>query len=182
MITAPARITVLRVLAFGLALSALALAAGGRAGAGAGSDLQGDANCSAVVDTVDALTILRQQAGLGTAACAQLADVQCDGDVDAIDALQVLRWGAALSVTQEPGCAEIGQPLGPPPSSHDLIADALADDAIDEETALVYEFYAAFNDPACRANTVAMTRESSRSTSSQRSPPCGQVSPSRRGT
>ena len=138
----------LRVFVFALAISGLFLASDEPDGTGAGgADLQADANCSGEVDTVDALAILRHSAGLSAAACEHLADVQCDGDVDTIDALQVLRWGAALSVSQQPGCPPIGEATGPPPTSSDLIAEALAAGDIDEETALVYEFYAAFNDP-----------------------------------
>lgn len=35
-------------------------------------------------------------------------DVDCDGDVDGVDALKIQRWIIDLSVTQEPGCLEIG--------------------------------------------------------------------------
>ena len=35
-------------------------------------------------------------------------DVDCDGDVDGVDALKIQRWIIGLSVTQEPGCLEIG--------------------------------------------------------------------------
>ena len=52
------------------------------------ADLQGDADCSGQVNPVDALVVLRQDAGNGDAPCAELADVQCDGDVDPIDALR----------------------------------------------------------------------------------------------
>src|SRR5512145_2052710 len=115
--------------------------------AGGGGEIQGDADCSGSVNPVDGLVILRQDSGSAEAPCADLADVQCDGDIDPIDALQLLRWDAGLEVSQEEGCAEIGEPVGPAPSSYDLIASALADGDIDQETALVYEFYAAFNDP-----------------------------------
>ena len=73
--------------------------------------------------------------------------MQCDGDIDAIDALQVLRLGAGLPVSQQPGCTPIGEATGPPPTSFDLIDEAVAAGDIDEETGLVYEFYAAFGDP-----------------------------------
>ena len=148
----------LRVFVFALAICGLFLASDEPDGTGAGgAELQADANCSGEVDTVDALAILRHSAGLSAAACEHLADVQCDGDIDTIDALQVLRWGAALAVSQEPGCTPIGDATGPPPTSFDLIEEAVLDGDIDEETGLVYEFYAGFNDPRLPPSTQAMT-------------------------
>lgn len=41
-----------------------------------------------------------------------LGDVDCAGAVDAVDALKILRHVASLPVTQAPGCAHIGDPLG----------------------------------------------------------------------
>jgi parallel beta-helix repeat protein len=56
-------------------------------------------------------------------------DVDCDGDVDSADALKVLRHVAALSVSQEPGCPQIG-------SAGLLFADADCDGDVDSVDAL----------------------------------------------
>ncbi|MFQ5472653.1 MAG: hypothetical protein ACE5FA_07200, partial [Dehalococcoidia bacterium] len=109
-------------------------------------DILGDANCSGAVDPVDALAILRGEAGLAAPPCVDLADVQCDGDVDTIDALQILRFNAGLSVVQESGCPSIGETVGPPPSSFDLIDQAVLDGSIDDETGLIYKVYTVFGD------------------------------------
>ncbi len=113
-----------------------------------GPGLMGDVDCGGTVDSVDALKILRLTAGLPTnAACMQAAgDVDCDGDKDAVDALKILRHVAGLSNTPAQGCTPIGDPLGPPPSSDDLIDQALAEGKIDSETALIYHVYATFGD------------------------------------
>lgn len=73
----------------------------------------GDVDCGGGVVSVDALFILRDVAGLPTAAaCLDAAgDVNCDGSITAVDALNVLRFVAGLPVTKPPGCAGIGQPL-----------------------------------------------------------------------
>jgi hypothetical protein len=123
-----------RIVAIAVVLGCLLAASAGEVPAEAGEGtLLGDADCSGAVNPVDSLVILRQDSGSGAAACPELADVQCDGDVDPIDALQLLRFDAGLTVNQEEGCAGIGEPVGPPPSSEELIAQALADDEITYE-------------------------------------------------
>lgn len=39
-------------------------------------------------------------------------DTDCDSSVNPIDSLKLLRYDAALSVSQEPGCPEIGSVIG----------------------------------------------------------------------
>ena len=73
--------------------------------------LSGDVDCSATVEAVDALSLLRHVAGLPPlAACLDLGDVDCDSGIDAVDALLVLRYVAALPVSLPPGCPPIGPP------------------------------------------------------------------------
>jgi len=61
------------------------------------------------VDSVDALVVLRETAGLpNSAACIAAGDVDCDGDRDAVDALRILRHVAGLPVAPVNGCPEIG--------------------------------------------------------------------------
>jgi hypothetical protein len=78
-----------------------------------GVTLQGDADCNAMVNSVDALQILRDVAGLPTnAPCLEQAgDVNCDNERTSVDALQILRFVALLQVNTPPGCTPIGQPL-----------------------------------------------------------------------
>ena len=84
----------------------------------------GDNDCDDGPNPVDALIALRFDAGLHTdsgdcpamgeevdieGASSQLwGDVDCDGTVGPIDSLKLLRFDAGLSVSQEPGCPEIG--------------------------------------------------------------------------
>ena len=74
--------------------------------------LQGDADCDDDADAVDSLFVLREVAGLSTAACITRADINCDGDRTAVDALGILRYVAALpALLQNEPCADIGDPL-----------------------------------------------------------------------
>ena len=73
---------------------------------------------------IDSLLTLRHDAGLGanTGDCPDFGqvvevafasphpwgDVDCGGDVTPVDSLKLLRFDAGFSVTQEPGCPEIG--------------------------------------------------------------------------
>lgn len=116
---------------------------------GAGT-LQGDVDCSEVVDSVDSLQIQRGVAGLSTnAECLDEAgDVDCDFDADATDALRILRFVASLP-TLTPDCVPIGDPIepdDPPPSGADLIATALEAGEIEYEQSLIYRAYALYGD------------------------------------
>lgn len=113
--------------------------------------IQGDADCSGSVDPIDGLRILRQDAGLGDAPCPEAADTNCDGAADPIDALRILRFDAGLSLPVASGCVPIGEPLVTEPTSDELIGEALDDGLIDEDTALLYRTFAAFNDPSLPA-------------------------------
>ena len=71
--------------------------------------LLGDTDCDGDVDSVDALMVLKDTAGLPhSAACIAEGDVDCDGDRDSVDALRILRHVAALSNPAPPGCRQIG--------------------------------------------------------------------------
>jgi hypothetical protein len=73
----------------------------------------GDVDCNTEIQAADALAtllfIINEQPAPG---CIDWADVQCDGDIDSADALQLLRFLAGLDVVAEPGCADIGTPVG----------------------------------------------------------------------
>lgn len=62
----------------------------------------GDANCDGALESVDALFILRDVAGLGSlSACGRyVGDTDLDGDIDASDAQRVLATVAGLVVAQ----------------------------------------------------------------------------------
>ncbi len=73
------------------------------------ASLVGDADCSGVVDAVDALWVLRFVANLGPfPSCIDAGNVGCDDAMDAVDALFILRWVAHLPYTLPPGCGAIG--------------------------------------------------------------------------
>jgi hypothetical protein len=62
-----------------------------------GTPPPGDANCTASVDSLDALAMLQQSAGLlDTLSCTKAADVNDDGIVDARDVQLVLQYTAGL--------------------------------------------------------------------------------------
>ena len=80
----------------------------------------GDVDCGDTVTSVDALKILRHNAGLSVSqppACPDIGtnagggrlqgDVDCNGGVTAVDALKVLRSVAGLPAQQEAGCPPI---------------------------------------------------------------------------
>lgn len=97
---------------FALLVAALALTLIQGSSAASSGLIQGDANCSGDVASTDALTILRQTAGVADAACGEAADTNCDNEVDARDALNVLRFVAGLSVSPPESCTIIGDLLG----------------------------------------------------------------------
>ena len=87
--------------------------------AGNACDAAGTANadCNQAINSVDALKILRNNAGLSVAQsepCKDIgqaigsgfgqADVDCNNSVNSVDALKVLRAVAGLSVSQQAGC------------------------------------------------------------------------------
>jgi plastocyanin len=63
-----------------------------------------------MVNSVDALHILREVAGMGAApACTEQGDVNCDGGRSSVDALGILRYVVQLpSIPQAAGCPPIG--------------------------------------------------------------------------
>jgi hypothetical protein len=81
----------------------------------------GDVDCSAAVNSVDALKVLRFGAALSVTQndpCVDMGqvlpntelqgDVDCSNAVNSVDALKLLRFGAALSVSQNEPCPDIG--------------------------------------------------------------------------
>jgi hypothetical protein len=74
------------------------------------------------INSVDALKVLRHNAGLSVSqavGCALIeddtlpngyvqGDVDCFNAVDAVDALKLLRYSAGLAVTQDEPCPNIG--------------------------------------------------------------------------
>ena len=117
--------------------------------AAAADPAQGDVTCDSAVNSIDSLQILRSVAGLSTsAAClADAGDVNCDGAVNSVDSLRILRYVAELSNTTPDGCAAIGDPLAPPPTSEELIAAALDAGEITYEESLWYRALALYDDP-----------------------------------
>lgn len=92
--------------------------------AGGQPQIQGDVDCNASVNAVDALKGLRYVAGLsvsqepgcpeiGSEFASMWGDVDCDGDIDAVDPLKILRYVAALSVNQSEPCPDIGTGIAP---------------------------------------------------------------------
>ncbi len=86
-----------------------------------------DNNCSASVDPIDSLFVLRGDAGLptNTGDCPGMGadinvlnasphiwgDIDCSGAMTPVDSLKTLRYDAGLSASQEDGCPEIGSPV-----------------------------------------------------------------------
>jgi hypothetical protein len=81
-----------------------------------GSTRFGDVSGNDLVDSPDAIWILRKIADLplpeGGDGCAS-QDVDCDGDRDAVDALKILRYVAGMPDTQSEPCPDIGSALEP---------------------------------------------------------------------
>ena len=79
----------------------------------------GDVDCDLAINSVDALKVLRRNAGLSvlqTEPCSDIGsdigarnqgDVDCDGAVNSVDSLKVLRAVAGLSVSQTQPCPPI---------------------------------------------------------------------------
>jgi hypothetical protein len=88
---------------------------------GPAKPIQGDVDCSGAVNAVDALKLLRKNAGLGvsqTEPCPTIGtlspafgDVDCSSAVNSIDALKVLRHNAGLEVAQTEPCRNPGLEL-----------------------------------------------------------------------
>ena len=79
-----------------------------RGGDSVSTVVPGDADCSGVVDSVDALAALRSTANLPvTADCLAAADLNCDLVVNSVDALNILRAVASLPVNAPPDCLAI---------------------------------------------------------------------------
>jgi hypothetical protein len=83
----------------------------------------GDVDCTATIDSIDALKVLRHSAGLSVEQvepCGNIGtlrgdgrlkgDTNCSGTIDATDALNIVRYVAGLPVALPPGCPPIGPP------------------------------------------------------------------------
>lgn len=114
-----------------------------------GERVQGDVNCDQTVNSIDSLQILRSVAGLSTSAgcLAEAGDVNCDGALNSVDSLRILRYVAGLTNGVVDGCAAIGDPLAPPPTSEALIAAALQAGDITYEQSLLYRALALYDWP-----------------------------------
>ncbi|MFQ5352470.1 MAG: CAP domain-containing protein, partial [Candidatus Binatia bacterium] len=74
--------------------------------------IRGDANCDFSVGSLDALTLLRAEAGYDVESeCLEYGNVDCDGDRDALDALAILRWVVSQPMSINEDCAPIGVPV-----------------------------------------------------------------------
>ena len=87
----------------------------------------GDIDCGGTADAIDALKLLRHDAGLSVSqgpVCVALGeevtlsdvtfawgDLDCDGVIGAVDALKALRFDAGLSVSQMEPCPDLGAVL-----------------------------------------------------------------------
>jgi len=88
---------------------------------GPATPIQGDVDCSGGVNAVDALKLLRSNAGLGVTQAEpcpgigtltpKFGDVDCTNAVNSVDALKLLRDNAGLSVAQTEPCPDIGAAL-----------------------------------------------------------------------
>ena len=73
------------------------------------SKLRGDIDCSGIVDSVDALKVLKVVSGKGHfAKCAGSADIDCSGSVTASDARRILRYIARFPAVAADNCPLIG--------------------------------------------------------------------------
>jgi hypothetical protein len=83
-----------------------------------GPAMVGDVDCSAIVNAVDGLKVLRFGAGLSVAQTEPcndvgtqspgVGDVDCSGTTNAVDALKILRFGSGLGYTKIHACDDIG--------------------------------------------------------------------------
>jgi hypothetical protein len=69
------------------------------------ADTAGDSDCDRGTDSVDALHVLRNVAGLGPApSCLAAGNLRCDDGITAVDALFILRFVANLSLNLPQAC------------------------------------------------------------------------------
>lgn len=74
--------------------------------------IHGDANCDFSVGSLDALIILKKQAGYDVdSECLEHGNVDCDDDVDTLDALAILRWVVSQPISTNENCSPIGVPV-----------------------------------------------------------------------
>ena len=97
--------------------------AGQSADAGADLNLQGDVDCNNAVNSLDAVPILFQVAGVSSVPCAARANVNCTGGSIALDALAIVKYDAGIAPAAS-GCVAIGSALP------DLDGEGLIDAAL----------------------------------------------------
>jgi hypothetical protein len=69
------------------------------------ADTAGDSDCDRETDSVDALQVLRNVAGIGApAACLDAGNLKCDDGITSVDSLMILRHVAQLAVNLPGGC------------------------------------------------------------------------------
>ena len=74
--------------------------------------IRGDADCDYSVGSLDALMILKTQAGYDVESeCLEHGNVDCDADLDAVDALAILRCVVSQPLTTDEDCSPIGVPV-----------------------------------------------------------------------
>ena len=108
--------------------------------------ISGDFDCNGDVETADVTSGLSEMAGVG-GGCFDLAgDIDCSGEADGRDIVRLLRHVAGIPMTQPAGCGSIGQSRTLPPTSHQLIDEALAASEISLGESLLYHLYADLGD------------------------------------
>lgn len=71
--------------------------------------LSGDVDCNGLIQSVDALGVLRHVGGFGAAGdCLNHADIDCDSDIDAVDGLGILKFIVGNPLAQPAGCPPVG--------------------------------------------------------------------------
>jgi hypothetical protein len=69
------------------------------------ADTAGDSDCDREADSVDALQVLRNVAGIGLpASCLAAGNLKCDDGITSVDSLMILRHVAQLAVNLPAGC------------------------------------------------------------------------------
>lgn len=71
--------------------------------------IAGDADCNGLIQSVDALGVLRHVGGFfPDATCIDHTDTDCDTDIDAVDGLNILKYIVGAPPSDTPGCPPVG--------------------------------------------------------------------------
>jgi hypothetical protein len=90
-----------------------------------GFPVHGDANCNSAVNSIDAVLILREDAGLIASDCAENADTNEDTTINSLDAALVLQFEAALLKHLGPMHIEIGNDIAAPGATASVMLHAV---------------------------------------------------------